>query len=143
MKKEGRLPLWIYPLVLKYELAGAEMTLVSGRRAWAEYACPRRFVFVLLPLVMLMTNSPFLGLRRLSTVTLYPCASRDALEAASDDVMLVSFVYWSSLTVGRCYFSTPPQIFKLCHIVQRLLVRGETDEAAVELVIGPVADCGA
>ena len=93
MKKEGRLPLWIYPLVLKYELAGPEITEQSGRRAWAEYACPRRFVFVLLPLVMLMTSSPLRGLRRLSTVTLYPCASRDSLEAASDDGMLVSFLF--------------------------------------------------
>ena len=58
--------------------------------------------------------------------------------------MLVSFfVYLFSLTVGGCYFSTPTQIVKLCHIVKRLLICGETDEAAVELIIGPVADCGA
>ena len=57
------------------------MTLVSGRSAWALYACPRLFVFVLLPLVMVMTNSPLRGWRVLSTVTLKPIASKSDLEA--------------------------------------------------------------
>ena len=44
------------------------------------------------------------------------------------------------LHVGRRYFSTPPDIVKLCHIVECLLVGAEADDAALALVACPVAD---
>ena len=61
---------------MKYDEAGAEITLVSGRSAWAEYACPLRFVLVLLPLVMLITSSPLRGFLVFNLVTQHlPCVS--------------------------------------------------------------------
>ena len=54
-----------------------------------------------------------------------------------------AFVLYSLiLHVRRRYFSTPPDIVKLCHIVKRLLVGAEADETALALVAGPVADFG-
>ena len=52
------------------------------------------------------------------------------------DLVLYSLI----LHVRRRYFSTPPDIVKLCHIVKRLLVGAETDDAALALVACPVAD---